>query len=435
MKKTVSSVYVAMSADLIHPGHLNILDYARKLGKVTVGVLTDRAITSYKPLPVLSYEERELIIKNIKGVDAVIPQGTLDYAENLRRLRPDFVVHGDDWKTGPQSSVRDKVIEVLREWGGELRELPYSPGISSTELAKHLRRTGTTPQWRMRRLKRLMNTQAMVRILEAHNGLTGLIVENAEVEIEGLRREFDGLWISSLTESMARGKPDIEFEVSSRLNTINEILEVTTKPMVVDGDSGGQSEHFVFLVRTLERLGVSAVVIEDKVGLKRNSMLDTKVSQRQDSVESFSKKIGDGKRAQVTDDFMIFARIESFICGKGLSDAVKRAYAYVDAGADGIVIHSKKSTAREIVGFCDAFRGSGSTVPIVVIPTMFDKTGESELSKCGVNAVIYANQLLRTAYPSMLQTARTILRNERAYEVRERMIPMSDLLALIPGGQ
>jgi len=139
------TVYVGMSADIIHPGHLNIIKEAAKLGSLTLGLLTDKAIASYKRLPYLDYEHRKSVVENIKGVDGVIPQETLDYRPNLKKIRPDFVVHGDDWKEGVQSEVRQQVIDTLSEWGGKLVEVPYTKGISSTMLNKAVKEVGTTP--------------------------------------------------------------------------------------------------------------------------------------------------------------------------------------------------------------------------------------------------------------------------------------------------
>jgi phosphoenolpyruvate phosphomutase / 2-hydroxyethylphosphonate cytidylyltransferase len=430
-KQTQSIVYVAMSADTVHPGHLNIINEARKLGRVIVGILTDKAIASYKRLPYLNFEQRKVIVRNIKGVHRVVAQDTLDYVPNLRQLRPAFVVHGDDWKEGPQRQVRLRVIDTLKEWGGQLVEVPYTQGISSSQFAQHLKDIGTTPQIRMRRLRRLIESKPLVRVLEAHNGFTGLIVETADVGVDGVTREFDGIWISSLTDSFARGKPDIEYDLSSRLDTINELLEVTTKPILVDGDSGGFPQQFGFLVRTLERLGVSAVVIEDKVGPKKNSLFDRDASQLQDTIDGFARKISVGKRAQVTDDFMIVARIESFNLGKGKADALKRAAAYVEAGADGILIHSKRRTPSEVIAFCKGYTKLTDRVPLVAVPTTYDRVYDYELARYGVNVVIYANHLLRSAYPAMAQTARAILKYGRSFESRRHLVSIDDFLKIV----
>lgn len=425
-----------MSADLIHPGHLNVIKEAARLGKVTIGLLTDKAIASYKRLPYLEYEQRKQIVEAIKGVSEVIPQETLDYRPNLEKLKPDFVVHGDDWKEGVQSQTRQQVIDTLAKWNGKLVEVSYTPGISSTKLNDALREVGTTPDIRRGRLRRLIRSKDVVRVIEAHSGLTGLIVENTKVEVEGQVREFDGMWASSLTDSTAKGKPDIEaVDISTRVAGINDLLEVTTKPIIFDGDTGGKIEHFVFTVRTLERLGVSAVIIEDKVGLKKNSLFGTDVQQQQDTIPGFCEKIRAGKRAQVTEDFMIIARIESLILKQGMEDALTRAQAYVEAGADGIMIHSKEKNPDEILEFCATFQLFERRVPLVVVPSSFDTIYEKELAAAGVNIVIYANQLLRSAYPAMMETAKTILTHQRAYEARPLLMSIKEILTLIPGGE
>lgn len=429
-------VYIGMSADLIHPGHLNVINEGRKLGEVVVGLLTDEAIASYKRLPFLSFEQRRTIVENIKGVSRVVPQRTLDYVPNLRDLKPDYVVHGDDWQTGVQQQTRARVIEALKEWGGELVEVPYTPGISSTQLNRGLKEIGTTPEIRMKRFERLLRAKPLVRLIEVHSGLTGLIAEHVAVDRNGVRHEFDGMWASSLTDSTAKGKPDIEaVDVSSRLHTLQDVLEVTTKPIVYDGDTGGRPEHFVFTVRTLERSGISAVIIEDKVGLKKNSLFGTEVAQTQDTIENFCHKISMGKKARVTDDFMIIARIESLILKQGQDDALRRAEAYIEAGADGIMIHSNAKTPDEILEFCGRFRRLDRRVPLVVVPSTYNTVTEAELADAGVNVVIYANHLLRSAYPAMVRTAESILRHGRSSEADGDLMPIKEILELIPGGK
>ncbi|OGT06727.1 MAG: phosphoenolpyruvate mutase [Gammaproteobacteria bacterium GWF2_41_13] len=429
-------VYVGMSADLVHPGHLNIIKEASKYGDVIIGLLTDKAIASYKRLPHLEYAQRKEIIENIKGVSQVVPQETLDYRPNLEKIRPRYVVHGDDWREGVQRETRQNVIDCLKSWGGELIEVPYTAGISSTKLNKAINEIGTTPDIRLKRLRRLIASKKIVRIIEAHNGLTGLIVENIRVDVDGDVREFDGMWASSLTDSTAKGKPDIEvLDITTRVSNINDLNEVTTKPIIFDGDTGGKTEHFTFTVRTLERLGVSAVIIEDKVGLKQNSLFGTDVEQTQESIEGFCEKIKAGKRAQVTDDFMIIARIESLILQAGMEDALTRAKAYIEAGADGIMIHSKEKTPDEILEFCRHFQVFPRRVPLVVVPSTFDNIYEEELAEVGVNVVIYANQLLRSAYPAMLDTAKRILTHKRAFECRENLMSIKEILTLIPTRQ
>ncbi|MGW7259952.1 phosphoenolpyruvate mutase [Streptomyces sp. NPDC054834] len=431
MKKPI--VYVGMSADLIHPGHINIIRNAAELGDITIGLLTDAAIASYKRLPHMTYEQRKAVVENLKGVAAVVPQRTLDYAENLRMMRPDFVVHGDDWQTGVQRHTRERVIEVLGEWGGKLVEIPYTPGISSTGLNASVKEIGTTPNVRLSRLRRLLDSKDIVRILEVHNGLTGLIIENSKTVVDNRTREFDGMWSSSLTDSIARGKPDIEaVDISARLQTVNELFEVTTKPLVFDGDTGGKPEHFGFRVRSLERLGVSAVIIEDKEGLKRNSLFGTGVPQTQAGVQDFCERIRIGKRSQITDDFMVIARIESLILEKGMDDAVHRAEAYVDAGADGIMIHSRQPEPSEIFEFCKHFNKMSRRIPLVVVPTSYSSVRETELVDAGVNMVIYANHLMRAVYPQMTKVANSILQHGRAYEAEPMLASIKEALAIIP---
>ncbi|MFJ9556025.1 phosphoenolpyruvate mutase [Nocardiopsis sp. NPDC101807] len=431
MKRPV--VYVGMSADLIHPGHINILRRAEEIGDIMIGLLTDTAIASYKRLPHMTFEQRRAVVENLKGVVAVVPQRTLDYTENLRAIRPEFVVHGDDWCTGVQRQTRQRVIDVLAEWGGQLVEVEYTPGISSTQLNRSLREIGTTPSLRLSRLRRLLESKDIVRILEAHNGLAGLVIENSTVEVGHRPREFDGMWSSSLTDSIARGKPDTEaVDVSSRLLTVNEIFEVTTKPLVFDADTGGRPEHFGFTVRSLERLGVSAVIVEDKEGLKRNSLLGTAVPQVQSSVEDFCERIRTGKRAQITDDFMVIARIESLILDKGLDDAVRRAEAYMDAGADGIMIHSRRSDPSDVFEFCKHFDKLARRVPLVVVPTSYSSVREAELVDAGVNMVIYANHLMRAVYPQMSRVAQSILRHGRAHEAEPTLASIGEILSVIP---
>lgn len=428
-------VYVGMSADLIHPGHLNILKRARELGSVTVGLLTDKAIASYKRLPHMTFDQRRMVVENLKGVDQVVAQETLDYVPNLELLKPKYVVHGDDWQSGVQRTTRQRVIDTLAKWGGELIEVPYTPNVSSTNLIKAVKDMGVTPGTRLGLLRRLIEAKPIVRLMEAHNGLTGLIVENANVIKDGQKFEFDGMWLSSLTDSTAKGKPDIEaVDVTSRMQTINDIAEVTTKPILYDGDTGGKAEHFAFTVRTLERLGVSGVVIEDKIGLKRNSLFGTDVAQTQADIPEFCEKIQIGNRAKITPDFMIFARIESLILGRGMDDAVERARAYIDAGADGVMIHSREKKVDEIAEFCAHYAKFSRRVPLVAVPTSYNDIYENQLADMGVNVVIHANQLLRSAYPAMMNTAQSILENGRSKEVDQSLLSIKEVLSLIPEG-
>ena len=422
-------VYIGMCADLIHHGHLNIINNAKQYGRIVVGLLTDSAIASYKRLPALNYEQRKIVVENIKGVDEVIPQETLDYIPNLEKIKPDYVVHGDDWKTGVQKQIRQQVIDKLNEWGGKVIDVPYTKDVSSTKLHNHLKDIGTTSDIRRKMLKRLIESKPIVKILEAHNGITGLIVEKTKVGYD----EFDGMWLSSLTHSASKGKPDTQYvDITTVSQTLGEIFDVTTKPMIVDLDNGGLVEHFKPMVRSLERLGVSAVIIEDKVGNKRNSLFQDTSNQLQDTIEDFSYKISQGKKSLVTKDFMIIARIESFILGNELNDAIKRAEAYIEAGADGIMIHSKSKTPDEIISFCNEYKKLKKIVPLVVVPSTYNRVTEKELTDIGVNVVIYANHLLRSSYPAMVDTATSILKNKRTYEVNDKCLPIKKVLELIP---
>ncbi len=429
----MKTVYLCFSTDIIHGGHIRIISRAAAYGEVTVGVLSDEAVAGYKRFPLLPYEERAEIIAHISGVSRVVEQRELSYVENLRRIRPDYVVHGDDWREGFQKPVREEVISVLAEWGGELIEFPYARKEDYEKLEQNARSQLSIPDVRRGRLRRLLDMKHTITAVEAHNGITGLIAEKTAVYQDGKTYQFDAMWVSSLCDSTAKGKPDIELvDLSSRLRTIDDIMEVTTKPIILDGDTGGMTEHFVYNVRTLERIGVSAVIIEDKTGLKKNSLFGTEVEQTQDSIEHFCQKIRAGKRAQKTREFMIIARIESLILERGMADALARAEAYVRAGADGIMIHSRKKEPDEIFEFVENFREKDQSTPIVVVPTAFHSVTEGEFCARGVNIIIYANQLTRSGIPAMRKVAETILKNHRAMEADEMCMPIKEILTLIP---
>ena len=429
----MKTVYMSFSTDMLHSVHIAIIEKAAALGQLTIGVLTDQVIASYKRYPLLSYEERVNMLQSIRGVYRTVEQNSLSYADNLRKLRPDYVVHGDDWKSGVQKPIRDEVVSILNEYGGELVEYPYSNDERYRALEQRSREHLSIPDIRRGRLRDLLAMKPTVSILEAHSGITGLIAENTVVVKEGKAFQFDGMWVSSLCDSTAKGKPDIELvDMSSRLRTIDDIMEVTTKPIILDGDTGGLIEHFVYNIKTLERMGVSAVIIEDKTGLKKNSLFGTEVAQTQDCIEHFCEKIAAGKRALKTKEFMLIARIESLILERGMADALKRAFAYVAAGADGIMIHSRKKSPEEIFEFCERFREKDPVTPIVVVPTSFNTVTEEEFAQRGINIVIYANQLTRSAFPAMQKAARTILENHRAKEADDLCMPIKDILTLIP---
>ena len=424
-----------MIGDIMHPGLINIINEGSKYGDVMIGLFTDKAIATHKRLPYLTYEQRKNVLENIKGVSCIVPQDDWSYVPNLEKYKPDYIIHGDDWLEGPDKYIRDEVFKIMEKLGGKVIEIPYTKGITSSGLAKEIESLGTTPEARMKSLRRIITAKPIVRILESHCGLTGLIAEHVSIEDGGVVKEFDGIWSSSLTDSTSKGKPDIEaVDLTTRLHDLNDTLEVTTKPVIFDGDTGGKIEHFVFTVRTLERLGISAVIIEDKVGLKQNSLFGTDAIQTQDTIEGFCNKIKAGKEAQVTRDFMIIARCESLIAGKPIEDALDRCHAYVEAGADGIMIHSKNKTGEDIREFCQRFRNKDCHTPIVAVPTTYSQFTEEELSEWGINIVIYANHMLRSAYPAMVKCAETILRHSRCKEASdEYCMPVKEILNLIPG--
>ncbi len=428
------TVYLGITGDIIHPGIINIINEGAKLGELTIGLLTDSAIVSHKRLPYLTYEQRKQVVENIKGVAKVVPQEDWSYVPNLKKYKPDYIIHGDDWKTNYLSKIRDEVFEVMKEWGGQVVEIPYTQGINSSALADNASSIGTTPDVRRATLRRLIEAKPIVRILEAHSGLCGLIIEKTQVIKEDGIHEFDGMWSSSLTDSTNKGKPDIEaVDLTTRLQDLTDILECTTKPIIYDGDTGGIPEHFVFTVRTLERNGVSAVIIEDKKGLKKNSLFGTEAKQVLATEEEFCEKIAAGKKAQVTKDFMIIARIEEIIAGYSVDEAIKKAFAAVRAGADGIMIHSKDKTGMDIKEFCAKFRAEYKKIPIVLVPTTYNQFTEAEFAQWGANIIIYANHMLRSAYPAMEQCAKTILEAERSLEVDKICMPIKQILELIPG--
>lgn len=429
------TVYLGMIGDIMHPGLINIINEGAKYGDVMIGLFTDKAIATHKRLPYLTYEQRKNVIENIKGVSSIVPQDEWSYVPNLLKYKPDYIIHGDDWLQGPDKYIRDEVFKVMEKLGGDVIEIPYTKGISASGLKEEIDSLGVTPQARLSSLRRLISAKPIVRILESHNGLTGLIAEHTSVEVNGQHREFDGMWASSLTDSTSKGKPDIEaVDLTTRLHDLNDTLEVTTKPVIYDGDTGGKLEHFVFTVRTLERLGISAVIIEDKVGLKQNSLFGTDAIQTQDTIEGFCNKIKAGKDAQITRDFMIISRCESLIAGKPVDDALERCHAYVAAGADGVMIHSKNKSGEDIKEFCQRFREKDPHTPIVAVPTTYNQFTEEELAAWGINIVIYANHMLRSAYPAMVKCAETILETSRSLEASEKYcMPIKQILNLIPG--
>lgn len=428
----MKKVYTCFCTDVIHDGHLNIIEEAHKLGKVIIGALSDEALIRYNRFPTKNLQERIKMYEALDGVDEVVVQNDMLYDDIISKIKPDYVIHGDNWSNGPETALRESAVRALEKTGGELVEISYTRNAEVQKVDRILKEKLSMPEYRRRRLRQLVKMCPVVKTLEVHSGLTGIIAEKTVVARDGKLDQFDAMWVSSLCDSTAKGKPDIELvDMSSRLRTIDDVMEVTTKPIILDGDTGGLTEHFVYNVRTLERMGVSAVIIEDKTGLKKNSLFGTEVVQTQDTIENFCQKIRAGKNAQLTDEFMIIARIESLILEQGMEDALARAFAYVKAGADGIMIHSRKKDPAEIFEFCDKFRAEDKETPIVVVPTSFNSVTEEELSEHGVNIVIYANQLTRSAFPAMQNTAMEILTNHRALEVDSKLMPFKEIITLI----
>ncbi|MDE7310224.1 MAG: phosphoenolpyruvate mutase [Eubacterium sp.] len=429
----MKKVYACFCTDVIHEGHLNIIREAGRYGdEVIAGVLSDAAMIRYNRFPTVSFEERKRMLEKIPGISNVVVQREVMYEEILKEIQPDYVIHGNNWAKGPMNAIRQNVIENLKKWGGELVEVPYTYNEKVRNIDALMRERAAMPEYRRKRLRMLLRLCPIVKTLEVHSGLTGLIAEKTMVSHNGEIDQFDAMWLSSLCDSTVKGKPDIELvDMSSRLRTVDDVLEVTTKPVILDGDTGGLIEHFVYNVRTLERMGVSAVIIEDKTGLKKNSLFGTDVEQTQDSIENFCAKIEAGKKAQREEDFMVIARIESLILDKGMADALHRADAYVKAGADGIMIHSRKKEPDEVFEFCDKFRKTDKETPITVVPTSYNSVREKELQEHGANIVIYANQLTRSAFPAMQKTAIDILKNHRAKEADGRLMPIQEIINLV----
>ena len=429
----MKTVYTCFCTDVIHDGHLNIINHAKEYGRVVVGCLSDKEMIRCTKFPTTSEEERMELYSSIEGVDELVLQDDMLYDDVIERIHPDYIVHGDNWKDGAEKSIREHVEKLISAYGGEIIDVPYTYNENVKKVDQRLKEKLAMPEYRRKRLRQLIEMRPIVKVMEAHSGLTGLIVEKTVVDGgDGKLDQFDGMWVSSLCDSTDKGKPDIELvDMTSRLRTINDIMEVTTKPIILDGDTGGLTEHFVYNVRTLERMGVSAVIIEDKTGLKKNSLFGTEVVQTQDSIENFSAKIAAGKKAQLSDDFMIIARIESLILERGMEDALTRAFAFRDAGADGIMIHSRKKDPAEIFEFCDKFREQDKKTPIVVVPTSYNQVSEEELASHGINIVIYANQLMRAAFPVMQSTAEEILKAHRALEVDSKLMPFKQIIRLI----
>lgn len=429
----MKKVYMCLSTDIIHTGHINIINKAAEYGEVTVGVLMDEYVAIYEKPPIIPLEERMKIIENIKGVTHVVIQNDIFYDENLRRIKPDYVIHGDNWNSGYQKEVKERAAAVLEEWGGRIIEVPYYKNEGLSLFDSYMQDSRGLPELRRQRLRMKICKGELVKVMVAYDGLSALLVEKTSVEKDGKRRQFDGIWLSSLCDSTVKGKPDIELvDLTSRIRNLEDIMEVTTKPIIFDADTGGLIEHFAYNIKTLERVGVSAVIIEDKIGLKRNSLLGNEVEQHQDSIENFCQKIRTGKASVLSKNFMLIARVESLILEMGVEDALERAFAYVEAGADGIMIHSRAKEPDEIFEFADRFKDKFPDIPLVAVPTTYNSVYEDELKAHGFNIVIYANHLLRAAFPAMKKAACSILENERCYEASKECLSIKEILSLIP---
>ena len=433
-KENIKKVYIGLSGDTLHHGHINLIEKAREYGKIMVGLLTDSAVANHKRLPILNYEQRKKIIENIQGVSEVVPQNDWDYSINIKKYKPDFMVHGDDWTQGPQLNLRKNVIKNLNEYGGKLIEIAYTKGISSTALVTNQMQLGITPENRLKTLKRTLEAKTLLRFIETHSPISAIIAEHVNQKINNGLKYFDGFWSSSLTDATKMGKPDIEaLDISERLSNINHIFEVTTKPLIMDVDTGGRIEHLKLNVRSMERLGISAIIMEDKTGLKKNSLLGNDTNQIQEDTNIFCEKIKAANINKINKEFMVIARIESLILGKGMKDAINRATSYVEAGADGIMIHSRKNEPDEVFSFSKEFRNNFKSIPLICVPTSYNIVNEDQLAENGFNIVIYANQLFRAAYPAMVKTANSILKHGRSKEIDDDLISIKEILELIPG--
>ena len=433
-KNNKKSVYIALAADSIHHGHMNLIEVGRKYGEIIIGLITDSVIAEYKRIPYLNFNQRKKILSNLRGVSKVVPQNEYDYSKNILKLKPDYMIHGDDWKYGNEKSLRVNALKALKKYGGKLIEIPYTKGISSDAITKFHNLNLVTPDSRRGMLRRLLEIKKISRFIEAHSPISALIGENISITKKGKNLTFDGFWSSSLTDSTSMGKPDNEYvDNTLRLNGINNIFDVTSKPLIFDGDTGGKKEHFDMKIRSIERLGISAVIIEDKTGLKKNSLHKNTSNQTQENADVFAEKISIGKKAQSGDDFMIIARIESFILNKNVKDAIRRAKKYVEAGADGIMIHSKSRKPNEVFSFSRQFRKLFKNIPLVGVPSSYNHVTEKQLAQNGFNVVIYANHMLRASYPAMVKVAGEILRNGRSKESDKKLMSINEILNLIPG--
>ncbi len=427
-------VYIALSVDVLHHGHINLINHAKKYGKIIAGLITDTAISTQKRIPLLNFTQRKKILENINGISKVIPQNEWEYSKNILKLKPDYMVHGDDWLFGKDKYLRSDTIKALKKVGGKLIEIPHTKNISSHSLKERMHFETTVASNRQSMLRRLLKAKNLCRFLEAHSPLSAIIAEQVFYKNkQGRKIEFDGFWSSSLTDSTLKGKPDIEvLDINQRLTTINDIFDVTTKPLIIDIDTGGKVEHLEINLKTIERSGASAIIMEDKKGLKKNSLFGNTVKQEQENVKDFTKKLLASKKV-TTNKLMIIARVESLILGKPLNDALLRAEKYVDSGADGIMIHSKNKNPKEVFKFAEKFRKKFENIPLVSVPSSYNSVKDKQLENAGFNIVIYANHMLRASYPAMKKVALEILKNGRTLESEKSIMSINKILSLIPG--
>ena len=421
--KKEKTVYVGITGDMIHPGIINIIQQGAKYGRLIVGLLSNEAIATHKRIPYLTFEQRKAVIENIKGVSEVVPQEDWSYVPNLLKLKPDYIIHGDDWKTNYLKGIREEVFDVMKKIGGEVIEIPYTKGINSSQLFESTTNNGITAVQRLKSLRQLMNYKPIIRIMEANSGLSGLIIENLKIEKEDGIQRFDGIFINLLDSNPSGVSEQESSNFMLKLNTVTDILECTTRPIIYGGYTSDNYENITFTIEKLELMGISAIIIEDKF----------KNTQELCNEEEFCLKIKEGKKAQINPDFMIIAGIEELILGKSMDDALKKALASIKAGADGILISSNQKNGDDIKEFCSKLRKENKNIPIVLIPTTYNQFTEKELGEWGANIIIYADYLKKVTYPAMKKCAETILKSERSLEVNEMCMPIKEILNLIPG--
>jgi len=399
------TVYVGMVGDMLHVGHINILKTAARLGRVTVGVLTDRAVVGYKRLPLLAFEDRVRVVESIADVAAVVPQKTLSYVENLRALRPDYVVHGDDWRYGDQvSRARAEVIATLGEWGGELVEVAYTKGISSTAIHRSGAADALFSGTRQGRLRRLLAAKPTLRIVEAHSGLSAKIA--AEVRGPDGATGFDAVWQSGLTDAIHRGKSDGgAVDRGRRLQAVEEILDAGPLPLIYDGRAAGRPETVFDLTRALDKAGVSALCLGDRSDPDRTGP-EMSPAETVAQIEAV-------RAACPTGAVMAISRIVVAAPGNGgsgaLDRALDRALALLEAGSDAVMFDSAADTAEPILDIAARLRRQRRDVPLFAAQS--DRWGAPihRFENAGIDAVVYETHLLRATVAPMRRAATALL--------------------------